>query len=209
MTWQQAIAQLRRDMQTAVDAAVLRLLVFTLTAASTSLGDQDAVEGYDKGTDPDSGEKSQRTVSRVQPFGFAGRPPKGLRGLTFRFGASNALFLGIAPQNKYGPQDLDVGESALWNVTKALVRMWKSGKVSIASDGDQITIDSGSQDIVLNGGTAKVARVSAGDKTESHDHTVTFSLTAPSGGGAVTGTITVMTHAGLEITSGGADHVKA
>lgn len=40
-------------------------------------------------------------------------------------------------------------------------------------------------------GTKAVARV--GDKTVPHTHTVTFDLTAPPGGGAVTGTITLAT----------------
>jgi hypothetical protein len=83
-----------------------------------------------------------------------------------------------------------------------------AGSDLVAVAGGDITLDS-TGDTVVNGGSAKVARISAGDKTESHDHTASFTLTAPSGGGPVTGSITISTKAGLELTTGGAARFKA
>ena len=61
------------------------------------------------------------------------------------------------------------------------------------------------KDVIVNGGSAKVARV--GDHTTAHTHTVTYTLSAPPGGGAVTGTIT-LANANPTIAEG-ADHFKA
>lgn len=89
---------------------------------------------------------------------------------------------------------LDLGGPVL-TMTKDSIDVNANGKpVNIYGD-----------NIVLNGGSAKVSRV--GDKTSGHDHSVTYSLTAPSGGGPVTGTITVMSN--TDTMAEGADKVKA
>jgi hypothetical protein len=108
------------------------------------------------------------------------------------------------------PSTLDADTFVLINPKRVHIES-KDDKCEIKAHG-QVTIDSTNDDIVLNGGSHKVARVSAGDKTEAHGHDQTefvFSLTA--GPYTVSGTIAtaVNSHAGLEITQGGASHVKA
>lgn len=112
--WTQEIERVRARLERKITDAVTGILLSTLTSASSPLGDSDAVQSYDDGKDPESDTKAQRPVVRILPFGFASRQPAGVRGITLRFGSSNALFIGIIPTQKYGPQSLNVGESALY-----------------------------------------------------------------------------------------------
>jgi len=141
--WSAEIAKLRREVVQRLEQLPSLLFGWTLTAKSTSLGDGDQMQTGD-------GSKSQRPARRIEPWGHRGRPPAKVRSFWIRIGGSNVLHIGIGPGKGYGPQDLDDGESAVYNVTKALVRLWKSGKLTIDSDGD---------DVVVNDGTKKVARV--------------------------------------------------
>lgn len=74
----------------------------------------------------------------------------------------------------------------LEHTSGAKIHIDKNGNVFVTpASGQKVHIDDETQ-------TAQsVARV--GDKTTAHTHTITFALTAPSGGGPVTGTITAAT----------------
>lgn len=160
MSWMSEIAALRREIRDRFEQLPSALFGWTLTAKSSSMGDADQAQTSDT-------TESQRPVRRVEPWGHRGRPPGKIRSLWIRLGSSNVLFIGVAPTKGYGPNDLDDGETAVYNITKALVRLWKSGK---------ITLDSDNEDVVVNGGTKKVARV---------DDTLTASTALGTWAGAV------------------------
>lgn len=177
--WVAGIAALREQTKRWISDAVAGLLVYTLTGQTSSLGDQDFVERSD-GTDPDTKQKTQRPVTRQEPWGHRGRPPKGVRALCLKFGSSNVVFIGVAPTQAYGPQDLDVGEVAVYNVSKALIRLWKDGHLTVDADTGK--------DVVVNGGSAKVGRV--GDTVDIG----TFAFTStPAAGPGVSGGTAVLT----------------
>jgi phage gp45-like len=157
MSWTQGLAEARAWAKAYVDRKIIGLFGWTQTTNASAGGEADQVESCDEGVDPGTAEKSQRQTTRVEPFGHRARGPKGLRALWLKLGESNVFFIGFGPSEKYGPQDLDVGEVAVYNVTKALIRLWKLGKLTVDSD------VSASQDVVVNGGTLPVARKT--DKT--------------------------------------------
>jgi phage gp45-like len=159
MTWAMEVGRLRAELLSYIDRRISQIFGWTLSAKASSLGDNDAVETADDDIDQATHQKSQRPVTRVSPFGVGSRPPAKLRSLWLRLGASNVVFIGIAPTQGYGPQDLDDGETAIYNVSKALLRLWKAGKITLDSD----TGAAEPQDVVVNGGTLPVARKS--DKT--------------------------------------------
>jgi hypothetical protein len=150
------IRELRRWAKHEITERLIRMFVYTLTAATSELGDGDALEGSDEATDPGSNQKSQTPAVRQQPFGLNSRAPKGLRAFALRMGSSNVFLLGVAPQQKYGA-GVDVGELLLYNIVKGCQQLLdKSGNVKI----DSGTPDGGAQgDVQVNGGTKKVARV--------------------------------------------------
>lgn len=88
-------------------------------------------------------------------------------------------------------------------VTKTSTITLTPDSIDIKADGKPVNIDGA--DIVLNGGSAKVSRV--GDKTSGHDHSVSFSLTAPPSGGTVSGSITIISN--TDTMAEGAAKVKA
>jgi hypothetical protein len=79
-------------------------------------------------------------------------------------GAFNGLLVGIAT-DRYGPQDLNEGETCLWNKGVARVLLDENDRIVIQSGGSQIvvnkdgdvTIDAARQ-IKLAGGGAGIAR---------------------------------------------------
>lgn len=110
------LAAAKRELQNAFRAALAQLFVYTLTAKASAIGDNDAIEASDDAKAPglDGEAKPQRKVVRIQPFGFNGVPPKGVRSLTLQLGKSNLFFIGIAPTQAYGPQGLNTGEVAMY-----------------------------------------------------------------------------------------------
>lgn len=142
MTWAEEIARLRSWVVRELDKRFAIQFGWTRSARSSPYGETDQVETAD-------GSANQRPVRRLEMWGLRGRQPKGVRTFWVRIGSSNVVYLGIAPPRAYGPGDLDDGETALYAATAALIRLWASGKVTIDADGD---------DVVVNGGTLKVAR---------------------------------------------------
>lgn len=126
-----------------------RIAKYAIVAKSTATGHACAVEGPEREADePDS----QEPARRMQDFGLRSIPPVGSECAVIRSrgGASNAII--IATENlSHGPTDLKEGETSLFcKATGALVKMDMNGK---------ITIDTPDlQDVVVNGGSLKVAR---------------------------------------------------
>lgn len=183
--------------------ALQAIVEFTPITRTSADGTNDGVnmpasDGDGASVDP---KDRERPVARTTPFGLDSRPVSGANILAAVVkavaGPFNGLVVGVQDP-KYRTQSLAEGEVTLYCMTNGTrVYLDKNGVVHIdAADG---------QDIILNGGNAKVARV--GDHTTAHTHTVTFALTAPPGGGSVTGTITLADS--NPTIAEGAEHVLA
>jgi len=117
MSWPAELAAAKRELTNLLKGAIAQLFVYTLTAKASAIGDKDSIEASDDAKAPGAAAsegKPQRSVVCIQPFGFNGVPPRGVRSLTLQLGRSNLLFIGIAPTKAYGPQGLDVGEAAVY-----------------------------------------------------------------------------------------------
>jgi hypothetical protein len=186
-----------------------------LKITRTRLGDRARtllaqVRGYGSEGADDTAE-AQDDVEVVQPLGLFARAviADGLELLAAEIGDST---LGLAVINKaLAALDVEEGETRVYSAggSTCRVRLRADGSIDIeAASNKNIRITSaGSGDVVLNGGSLKVARVT--DPTTGHTHTAVHSLTAPPGGGAVTGTITINSSTDTIASSGGAARVKA
>lgn len=165
----------------ALEAQLARLvLVAPLTRVSSS-GNGDQVQaGEADGTTP----QRAFTAQRFQHAGFKSTPvvDTSARGVIAfaRNGISNGAI--VAEDDGYDP-GLAAGEAVIYSPTKHACRIYFDNAGVLHIDADS------GQDVVVNGGSANVVR--AGDHSGAHVHTATFALTAPVGGGAVTGTITI------------------
>jgi phage gp45-like len=181
-----AMAALERRVMRAVEQLPFRMIGWTLSAKSSAVGDDDEVETGD-------GDDSQRPVRRIEPFGVRSRPPSKVRTLQLRLGSSTTLFLGVASTNGYGPTDLDDGDTALYNAHAAEVRC----------KGD---------DVVVNGGTKKVARVDdtakAGTLMATWMTQVETALNILAGGSVTPLSPTFVTTPGVAVISSGANNFK-
>lgn len=108
------VAELRRQLPGMIETAIARIFLSSQLANASEIGEDDAVESADE-NDPDSTQRGQRPVTRVEPWGIRGRAPAKLRTVSLRLGSSNVLLLGILPTEGYGPQDLGDGEVAVYN----------------------------------------------------------------------------------------------
>jgi len=132
-------------------------------------------------------------IERVQNYGFASVPEDGAQALVvFMNGNRNSGFAVAVEDGDSRPSDLDPGEACVYHKDGARITMKANGDISIDAK-------SGSE-IIMNGGSAKVARV--GDKTAGHIHS--FKL-KDSLNGVVTGTI----ESNTDTIAEGADKVKA
>lgn len=192
--------------RTEVARWIAQIFIYTLTAKSTATGAGDALEGVDGSRDPDApanAKKSQRSGVRIQPFGFISVPPTKLRALGLRLGASNIFFIGIAPQKAYGPTDLEEGESAVYAKEGQTVLLNKDGDVAIDAKA--------TRDVILNGGTKKVARV---DDTAKADTLMATWMGQVEGfiNGLTPGTVaplaSTFTNISIAKINSGADHIK-
>lgn len=132
---------------------------FAQVVRSTADGQGDQVAGRADSDEPDQ----QVPVRRIWPFGLRSRPPAGCDAAVVHVngGSSNGIMVG-AESSAYGPDDLEDGEAALYcKVAGCLFKMTMVGKVELTSaSGQAIAIDAGSgADVVVNGGSLKVARV--------------------------------------------------
>ncbi len=121
-------------------------------------------------------------VRRMWPFGIKSRVPEGVPSITVGPMASETQKIMIAAESQtYGPNDLEVGDTAIYSAADRLdpnppgaqqycrIVAGKDGRITIHSKGGatvvvdengKITIDAvNNQDVVVNGGILKVARV--------------------------------------------------
>jgi phage gp45-like len=120
-------------------------------------------------------------------FGFYSRPNDGTRGVLVKAdGQGNTSFL-FAWRDKQYELSLEKGEVGIQNAFSATILLNADGE------------------IVMNGGTAQVARV--GDATAGHTHA--FALTCPNTGTGVPATITGSITSATDTINEGADKVLA
>ncbi len=133
-----------------IDEVRAALFGWTLTSNSSAKGNNDQVETADQAPEG-SQQKTQRPVKRLEPFGVRSRPPNNLRSFTIRIGTSNVVSVGYSVGGKYGPGDLDVGETALYCVINdVVVKLDKNGKITITAAADQ-NVDITGQIVNVNG----------------------------------------------------------
>jgi len=121
----QALAQVREVVKSYVDQKLATMFQWSLIGGVSAMGDKDSVQTAD-------GEKSQRPVQRIEPWGLRGVPAPKVRALCIRLGSSTVFFIGIQPTSGYGPTDLNPGETALWNAVAGCdVRLLQDGAIDI------------------------------------------------------------------------------
>lgn len=136
-----------------------------------------------------SSEDDQLTSQAGWHFGFYSRPKDGARGVVLKAdGQGNTSFL-LAWRDKQYELTLEKGEVGIKNAFDATILLNEDGE------------------IIMNAGTAKVARV--GDKIEAHLHAAGALMCPNTGTGfAVAVTGSTASHTGVAIAEG-ADKVKA
>jgi phage gp45-like len=140
---------------------------YSKVATSSADGQSDEIEGRSEPDEP----SYQVPVRRMGPFGIRSRPPAGVEAFVIYLGggATRGVMLG-AESAKYGPSDLAEGEVAIYCIKAGTaLKLDKDGAITATGQGaSQIQIDKNGkvtvtaavgQDIILNGGTLKVARV--------------------------------------------------
>lgn len=136
------------QLESQLRSAIYTMVEFTTLARVDANSSKDAanVAGDQNG-------ERQRPIRRVAPWGLSGRPVVGVLSAIVKAtaGAFSGINVGIAT-DKYGPQDLDDGETSLY---------CKAGGTRVYLDKDgNIFIDAASgKEVTVNGGTQKVARV--------------------------------------------------
>jgi len=206
-----------RDIREYVSAKVSAIVRASTVSLSTASGNGDKVDGHLTYEDEAPGGYDY-TVRRLWPFGIRSRPPVGCDAVVVHAfgGSTNGVMVG-AESSVYGPSDLVEGEVAIYaKKAGAVIKIDVNGKVTI--DAPNTT------DVVVNGGTKKVARV---DDTTNPGvislsstgpvlglYTVTLTYTNAAGTPTTVGSWTTATVAGManvqmagKITSG-ADHFK-
>lgn len=138
--------------------------------------------------------ETREGCERFQEYGFTSVPLPGAEAVVVFVGGRRDHGLVVAVDDRrYRPTGLEPGEVCLYSQHGQRITLKKDGAIELEP--------ASGKSIVLAGGAAAVARV--GDATTGHTHD--FALTAPPGGGPVTGTIT----AASDTVAEGAARVKA
>lgn len=143
-------------------------VAYASRVAKSSADGQDELEGRSQPDEPDY----QILVRRLWPFGVRSMPPAGVDAVAVFAGAAQSAGVMVGAESpQYGPSDLLDGEVAFYNkTTGVLIKLHADGKVTIDAP-------TGS-DVVINGGTAKVAR--AGDAVDKATGSMTTWISAVS-----------------------------
>lgn len=126
---------------------------YYITATPNKSG-YDQVQGHKVGSnDP----QYQIGVRRMASYGMRSLPPYGSESIELSVNAALGNKVQVASENiKYGPTDLEEGESSFFSMFKQLLRFKKNGDATLDSGENS----SGTKaDIILNGGSKKIARV--------------------------------------------------
>lgn len=125
----------------------------TLVGASGA----DEVTGWPSGPgEPEGGDQ----VRRLQHYGFRSAPPAGSELLTVAVGGAAGQHVAIASDTPgAGPTDQAEGDVTVYCQDGATCRIVANGASILIDANGKITVDAApGQDIVLNGGTANLAR---------------------------------------------------
>lgn len=192
------------ELKEVIRGIVARAVRFSSVANTSELGDKnDSVDGRSEAGEP----AAQVSVRRLWPFGLRSRPPAGVDAVVVHAngGSSNGVMVG-AESSKYGPTDLEVGEACVYSsANPEVLRARETGKTELSS--------AQSQDVVVNGGTLKVAR--ATDQVEALAALATWAgqvelAITNLGGVPPSPTFSTFANAIARIASGaGASHFKA
>lgn len=200
-----------------MDDDAIEFVKVTATAASTSSrvvtvqaagvgaeGDDDGAQGFDD-------------VEVAQPCGLMARPSltRTSEGVCVRRGDE---LIALVLIDKGAPaQDVEAGETRLYGAngstnSTAVIRIRANGDVEITAKSAQAIrlTTAGGGDIVLNGGSLKVARVT--DATTGHTHAPgSFVVVVPPGAGGGTFPVTGASASATDTiaSGGGATNVKA
>lgn len=144
--------EIRQQLREYIDEKIRQGLarVWTLTAYSNASSDgvEDSVRTF-----LDSDTETVYPTRRIQHYGLRTRPPQGVLAVRLGNWEGGGNGLTVAEEDsRYGPGDLDEGEVALYNkVSGTEIRIDKDGNIKInAASG---------KDVIVNGGTQKVARI--------------------------------------------------
>lgn len=188
----------------------------TVTATEASTTRRVVSLSFDGAGDPGDPSTSERVtgVEWVQPLGLLARPVASSHTEALIVRAGDKPFA-IAVLDKTGAtQAVEAGEARLYgpgdtNAT-AVVRILSSGAIEVtAKSGQSLTLNvDGAGDLVLDGGSLKVARVT---DLVSAGTTMATWITAVSGyiNGIAPGTCVPPSDFGTIASTGGATHVKA
>lgn len=138
MTAAEIRAMIREEVARAVQTGTV--------ANSSADGFEDELAGRSQPDEP----SYQEAVRRLWPFGMRSRPPSGVECVVVRSGGAPGVLI-AAESAKYGPADLEEGELAIYCITSgAVIKLDKDGKITIDA--------AAAKDVVVNGGSLKVAR---------------------------------------------------
>lgn len=188
------IRTLRGDLKAYVVQRVASAIRFGQVTKNSASGNADAIQGNETERDEQDG-GYQYTVRRLWPFGIRSVPPTGIDAVVVHAfgGPTNGILVG-AESAEYGPSNLQVGETAIYNkVTGAVIKIDVDGKITIDAPAGV--------DVVVNGGTLKVARVT--DSTTGHVHTA-GTLMCPNTGTGIAVAVTGSTASATDTIASGA-----
>lgn len=141
-----------QDIRFWVEQKLAWLVQYGQVTVATSNGN-DAVSGRVNGV--------QQYARRFWPWGLRSVPPVGSESITLGVDGSASNKVMVAAEStkrtsagleySYGPKDLKEGETALYDKAGSVIRQSQDGTTKIDA--------APNKDVILNGGTAKVARV--------------------------------------------------
>lgn len=176
--------------------------VLTVQAAGVGAeGDDDGAQGFD-------------SVEVAQPAGLMASPSLTATTEAVAVRRGDELVALVLIDKGAAAQSVEAGETRLYGVgsdnATAVIRLRANGDVEITAKSARAIrlATSGGGDIVLNGGTLKVARVTDAVSVQLTSVEV-GGITAPQGGGPCTLTSGSLTLSGTIGSSGGAANVKA
>jgi phage gp45-like len=187
----QGLAARLERLEQKIDRIAANSVEFTTLARTNATGADD--QANFAGNPPDA----QRPVRRVAPWGLSGRPVPGVFAAIVKAigGAFCGLAVGIATGD-YGPQDLNEGETCIWNKGVARVLLDENDSITIQSGGSKVVVSKDGDVTIDAGGTIKLAGGGAGIARVGDAITVAIPALT------VSGSATTATTASGKITAG-------
>jgi phage gp45-like len=158
------LAAMEERLRSYIDQRLANTIEYTQYSRSSALGAGDKTKGHR--TEGAGEQEYDHEAQRLQHFGLRSLPPAGT--WCVRIGASgsstNSLIVAEDPVDRYGPQDLEDGEVAIYNkVTGCIIKLDKDGNVEItAAAGKNITATASGAGVVHLNATAVTGAVKLG-----------------------------------------------